>query len=228
MKTVGVLGGMGPAATLDFCERLLRATPAERDQDHLRVLVDNNPHIPDRNDALLRGGPSPAPVMAEMARGLERQGAELIVIPCNTAHAFLPEVRAAVTTPVIDMVAETVALIGTDYPQARRVGLLAVDGCLAAGLYQNALQSAGLQARTFTERNQAEFMTVVYGVKAGLTGEPAQGRMADLARRLVAAGADLILAACTEVPILLRPGALDLPVISATDVLVARTLEAAL
>src|SRR4051812_27943024 len=108
-QIVGVLGGMGPAATVDFLRRVVAATPATRDQDHLRLLVDSNPAVPDRTAALLGAGPDPTPVLVAMARGLEAQGADLLVMPCNTASAFADGVQRAVTVPLLrwpDVVAE--------------------------------------------------------------------------------------------------------------------------
>src|SRR5262245_56844098 len=103
-KTIGVIGGMGPAATLAFFGKLLEATHAERDQDHLRVLIDNNPRVPDRNAAIAGRGPSPGPQLAESARGLELAGADFLVIACNTAHAFASEIEAAVAIPLMSMI----------------------------------------------------------------------------------------------------------------------------
>src|SRR5262245_16312339 len=100
-KTIGVIGGMGPAATADLFAKLLAATPAERDQDHLRVLIDNNPHLPDRNAAIAGRGPSPGPHLAESARGLERAGADFLIMACNTAHAFVADIEAAISIPLL-------------------------------------------------------------------------------------------------------------------------------
>lgn len=105
-KVVGIIGGMGPEATVDFMRRLVAATPARDDQDHLHMLVDNNPKIPSRIAALIEGkGEDPAPVLCEMANGLQAQGADFLVMPCNTAHYYLPKIAASVGIPLLDMVA---------------------------------------------------------------------------------------------------------------------------
>lgn len=221
MRAVGVIGGMGPAATWDFCRKVLAATPASRDQDHIRLLVDCHPGVPDRNAALAGEGPSPGPVLADMARGLERSGAQAIVIACNTAHAWAADIRAAVSIPFVDMVEATVAELRTRWPQARRAGLLAVDGCLRAELYQRALAAAGLGPVPLAEAEQARFMALVYQIKAGDTGPQARAEMAALARTL---DADAVLSACTEVPLVLAAADLDRPLLDSTDVLVARTV----
>ena len=223
-RAIGVIGGMGPAATVDFLAKLLAATPAERDQDHLRVLVDSNPKIPDRNQALAGAGPSPAPVLAEMARGLERSGAEALVMACNTAHAFADDIRGAVRIPLISIVEESADELARSVGAGATVGVLAADGCLAAGLYQRALAERGLKFVAPAADDQARLMRLIYGVKAGDTGPAARAGMKALAEALVAQGADVILSACTEVPLLLKTADVDVPLLDSTDVLVRRTV----
>ncbi len=217
-RTIGLLGGMGPAATVDLMARLLAATPAERDADHLRLLVDSNPAIPDRNDAIERGGPSPGPALVAMARGLERQGADLLAIACNSAHAWADDIRAETSVPLISMIDATIVAIAHDHPAKRRIGLLAADACLGANLYQAPLAVAGYDV--LLGDDQPGFMTLVYGVKAGETGPSARAAMAAQAARLVARGAEVIVAACTEVPLLLSPADCAVPLVDSTDALV--------
>ena len=131
-KIIGVIGGLGPAATLDFFGRIISKTKALRDQDHLRVIIDNNTKIPDRNAALRDNDPEPGLAIAATARGLEIAGADFLVMACNTAHAYAREIRAAVTIPFISMIDETVAATLALSPRPKRVGVLGVDGCLAA------------------------------------------------------------------------------------------------
>ncbi len=105
---VGVVGGMGPEATVELMRRVIRATPARDDADHIHMIVDNNPKVPSRIKALIEGtGEDPGPTLAAMARGLEAAGADFLVIPCNTAHHYLPVIRTAVSIPVLDMIALT-------------------------------------------------------------------------------------------------------------------------
>ena len=223
MKTVGVIGGMGPAATVEFQQRLLAATPATRDQDHLRVLVDNNPTLPNRNDAIAGAGPSPAPMLAAMARGLEAAGADFLVMPCNTAHAFEGEIRRAVTIPFLSLIGET-ADTAAAQALGGSVGVLAADGCRKAGLYERALAERALDAVTLDEAEQARLMAVIYAVKAGDTGDQVRAEARDLARALEARGARVLISGCTELALVLAEGDIDVPLIDSTDVLVARTL----
>lgn len=226
-KILGVIGGMGPAATIEFQARLLAATPAERDQDHLRVLVDCNPQVPDRNRALTGQGPSPAPVLADMARGLEVQGAELLVMPCNTAHAFAREVEAAISIPFVSLI-DAAADAAVACAPGGKVGVLAVDGARAAGLYQAALAARGGEAVMLDADAQARFMAAIYAVKRGDTGAAVKDEVAALARSLEASGAAVVIAACTELALVLTEADLTVPLIDSTEVLVRRTLDHAL
>jgi len=222
-RTVGVIGGMGPAATIEFQSRLLAATPARRDQDHLRVIVDNNPTLPDRNAALTGRGPSPGPLLAAMARGLEGAGADFLVMPCNTAHAFEAEIRAAVAIPFLSLIGEAANAAALAAPGGP-IGILAADGCRAAGLYEAALSERELGAIVLDDADQARLMQAVYAIKAGDTGEAVTREVADLAMGLAARGAAAVISGCTELALVLQPDDLDIPLIDSTEVLVQRTL----
>lgn len=225
-KTIGVIGGMGPAATLDLFAKLLEATPAERDQDHLRVLIDSNPRVPDRNAALAGRGPSPGPQLAAAARGLERAGADVLVIACNTAHAFQDEITGAVAIPLLSMIDATADAAVANKPS--RVGVLAADGCRRAGLYKRAFAARDVEALFLDDGAQADFMQLVYRIKAGDTGEAVCSSMTALGASLLARGAELVVAACTEVPLVLGADALGAPLIDSTDALVKRVVAFAL
>ena len=217
-RTVGVIGGLGPAATLDFFARVLRATLATQDQDHLRLLIDNNPLLPDRNASLTGDGPSPGPGLAAMARGLQGAGADFIVMPCNTAHAWQAEIEAAITIPFISLIAVTVEAVR--HTGAKRAGLLATSGALAAGLYQNALAEAGIECLYPEGAALDALMATIYRIKAAPDDPANRTAMAGHARALVARGADVLVAGCTEVPMALDAAEAPAPLVSSPDVLV--------
>ncbi len=223
LKTVGVIGGMGPAATVDFMDRLLKATKAPTEQDNLRLLVDCNPHVPDRNH-LQPDGPQPGPVLAQMARGLERSGADFVVMACNTAHAYEGEIRAALTVPFVSLIAETAAMLKARHPQVKRAGLLAASGCLDARLYQDALAKNEVETLTLDAEGLQRFMTLLYEIKRGDLSDAARAEMRALADLLIAAGAELVIAGCTEVPLVLAQPDIAKPLLDTTAVLVERTL----
>ncbi len=224
-KTVGVIGGMGPAATVHFMARVLALTPAATDQDHVRLIVDNNGGVLDRNAAIRGEGPSPARALADMARGLERAGSEILVMPCNTAHAFAAEVRAATDLPFIDLIEATCDEAMAARP--RRVGVLAAEGCRRAGLYQAAFARREVEALLGDAGDHEAFMDLVYRIKAGDLGPDVRAGMRRLAEGLVSAGAEVIVAGCTEVPLVLAPDDLPSPLIDSIDALARATIAAA-
>jgi aspartate racemase len=226
-KAVGVLGGMGPAATLDFFARVLGESKAGRDQEHIRLIIDCNPAVPDRNAAVAGTGPSPAPVLQDMARGLARAGAEILVMPCNAAHAFVADVKGATDLPVISIIDVTVEGLRRALPQLRSAGVLASTGCLDAGLYQTALAEIGVAAVVPTGETRDRFMSVLYRIKSGDTGAAVKSEMIAIADALIAQGAQAIIAGCTEVPLVLAARDVGAPLLNSTDCLVLATIAAA-
>lgn len=199
-RTIGVLGGMGPAATVDFFRRLVQATPATRDQDHVHVLIDNDPSVPDRSCAIAGVGPDPLPILTAMALRLEHAGADVLVMPCNTAYSFAGAISAAVAIPLLDW--PVIAIDECVAAGAERIGLLATDGTIASGVYEKALRHPGARFVRPDEATQAESMDVIYAVKAsGATAEAAE-RLDALTERMLAEEADVVLLACTELSVL--------------------------
>ena len=204
-KILGVIGGMGPAATVAFLERVQALTPAQGDADHIRVLMDLNPQVPDRNT---RPGEAEV-VLGQMAVRLAAAGAEVIAMPCNTAHAQAGGIRAVCQAQglgFIDMIAATADAAVVSGVQ--RIGVLATPG--GERLYQAALEARGVEAVLLDGEDREAFMGLVYGVKRGDVGEAARAGMLRLAGVLADAGAQALIAGCTEVPLLLR--AEDAPV----------------
>ena len=217
MKTLGVLGGMGPAATVAFLARVQTLTPAKGDEDHIRVLADINPQVPNRHSQPEAAGRA----LGEMAVRLREAGAEVLAMPCNTAHAHAGAIRAA-GLPFIDMVAETAQAAKAG--GARRVGVLATPG--GEALYAEALAAEGVEMVRLSEADRARFMAVVFGVKAGDVGAEQRAAMRGLAAALVAAGAEGVIGGCTEVPLLLDAGDVAVALTDSAEVL-ARVCVAA-
>lgn len=218
-RVLGVLGGMGPAATLDFLAKLQAATPVKREQDHLRVLVDINPKVPDRNQV----GADPGPVLAKMALGLRNGGAEVLAIACNTAHAYAAEVRAS-GLPLVDML--EAAGLAAKASGAATVGVLGTS--LALGLYRDRFARMALEVVMLDDHEQVEFMALLYRVKQGDLGPGSRETMAALAHRLVGKGAQTVVAGCTEVPLVLSATDLSVPFLDATEALARRCVAVCL
>jgi len=222
-KIVGVLGGMGPAATVDFMATVIALTPAETDQGHVHMIVDNDPTIPARQDAILRDGADPGPAMAAMARRLQDAGADFLVIPCNTAHAFSSQVTAAVDIPLLSIIDVTVAACGV----FDKVGLLATEGCLRSMIYQNAFEKVEKELLLPSEDELQEFMDLTFRIKRGDKGDDVTAGMLQLSNALLERGAQAIIAGCTEIPLVLHESMLDIPLISSTDELAKHTVACA-
>jgi aspartate racemase len=199
MHRVGIIGGMGPEATLDLMRRVLAKTPAQDDQDHIHLIVESNPKIPSRIAHLIEGtGADPTPELIRIAVNLQRAGAEALAIPCNTAHAYAHSIRRAVSIPLLDMVQLSVDRIASSRRVAR-VGLLASSAVLATELYAKAFAGQGI-AVVHPER-QDEVMSLIKAVKRGETGSNVHAALAQIAAEL-ANQADVLLIGCSELSVI--------------------------
>lgn len=218
-RIIGILGGMGPEATADLFKRMIRATPAEKDQDHLRVIIDSNPKIPDRTAAIIGGGPSPLPGMTRTAKNLEKAGADLIVIPCNTAHYYYEELKRSVGIPILNMVELTAQIIREKFPKVKRVGLIGTTGTVRAGIYNRALEKSGVEVIYPPEKLQDKVMEAIYSdIKAGRILEGKE-IIAKVACQLIEEGAEIIICGCTEVSSVLKSEDEPVPVVDPSQIL---------
>jgi aspartate racemase len=223
---VGVLGGMGPDATVAFMQRVIDATPAQDDIDHVHMLVDNNPKVPSRIKALIEGdGESPGPVIAEMARRLEQAGANFLVMPCNTAHYYWKDAQDAVSIPVWHIVERTLDAIAHRLPGAR-VGMLCSPALRKIGLYEGFARERGLSL--VYPSDEEAVLGVIRAVKRG------QGRAPDTlaaftgaAAELAALQADVLVLACTELSVIGDGLKVSLPVVDTLQVLADDVVKAA-
>ena len=223
---VGVLGGMGPEATVEFMRRVIQATPASDDEDHIRMVVDNNPKVPSRIKALIEGtGEDPGPVLATMAHGLAMAGADFIAMPCNTAHHYLPALRDAVSIPVLDMVGLTVARLEALDPRPRAIGVLASPAVRLTGLIESRCREAGLAIVYPEGADEKVVLDVIRAAKAGSVKEELFVAYRSAISGLAARGADTLVVACTELSVLGGLHRQDGPVIVDTlDVLVGAVI----
>ncbi|MDP2764177.1 MAG: amino acid racemase [Brevundimonas sp.] len=211
-KILGVLGGMGPAATVAFLARVQALTPAQGDADHIRIIADINPQVPDRN----RAPDAAETVLGQMAMRLRDAGAQILAMPCNTAHAQAAGVKK-VGLPFIDMIAETTEVATSG--GAKKVGVLATPG--GEALYTRALQGKGARIVRLSGSAREGFMSCVHAVKRGDVGEAPRAEMRRLAALLVAGGAETVIAGCTEVPLLLGSEDVTVPLVDSAEVLAA-------
>ena len=206
---VGVVGGVGPAATVDFMQKIVRNTPAMRDQDHIKLLVEQNPQIPDRTENLVAGGADPTVSLYATCKKLEAGDADIIAIPCNTAHAFVERIQPYLNVPIVNMLTVTAEFLRAMFPALREVGLLATTGTIASGVYERSLTAAGLVQVTPAPALQERVMRAIYGpkgVKAGYTSGECMDDIAAACDGLMERGCQVIILGCTELPLLLPQG----------------------
>jgi aspartate racemase len=225
---VGVLGGMGPLATIDFMSKMLKATSASADQDHVPVIVSSIPQVPDRTKAFRGEGESPLAAMLDGAQRLKAAGACLLVVACNTAHLWFDDIEQAIGLPMIHLVdaaiADAVVLAG---PQGK-IGLLGTDATLASGLYVNRAPTAAAERVHWLLPTAGEMMELVMpGIDAVKAGDLATGRrlLAEAARSLQLRGAAAVILGCTEIPVVLDGASSPVPLVDATAALARRAVE---
>jgi aspartate racemase len=197
LKTLGIIGGLGPAASVRFYELVTALTDAKCDQDHIDIVLHSRASTPDRTAFIIgASGESPLPAILETIASLNSHGVDFIAMPCVTAHYFTDEIRSASRAPVISMIEETVAHLRTI--GAKSAGILATDGTIASRIFQNALESAGIAAVIPEQDKQREVMAAINAVKAGQAAE---------IKPLI--GAEVSLLACTELSVLKSTGCVD-------------------
>ncbi|NOY37242.1 MAG: amino acid racemase [Chlorobi bacterium] len=206
-KIIGILGGMGSEATAALFSLIIENTDAHNDHEHAPVLIYNNPKIPDRSAYLLGYGSNPVPLLIEGSRKLEIMGASCILWPCNTAHYFAEEVQKHLSVPVIHMIRETAVYVRSAFPSGTRFGLLATEGTYKTELYRDIFAEEGVDLLVPSEKNKEITMISIYGekgIKAGYHKEPVEMLQAPL-RELRDHGADVVIAGCTELSLVLNP-----------------------
>ena len=225
---IGILGGMGPEATLDLYQHIINLTPASRDQDHLRVLIYSNPKIPDRTLAIADGGESPLISLVDSARLLEAAGADIIAMPCNAAHHYLSQMRETIRIPILDMIAETSGVFRRRFPEAKAMGLMASDGTVHSRIYHMAFESEGISVILPSASEQSFIQSAIVQVKAGVHTEATRQQLLVIGERLIHAGARAIVLGCTEIPLVFDSKAFPHPSLNSTRILAEAAVNVAL
>lgn len=211
-KTVGIIGGMGPMATVDLFKKIVENTHAGCDQEHIHILIDNNTNIADRTAALIAGGDSPLPELRKSAAFLESGGADCLAMPCNTAHGFYEDIQKCVAIPILNMISLTCdTLLQQGITCA---GLMATTGTIQTGVYSKYFHDIELIYPK--EEEQPAVMDMIYaGVKAGRRDYDAS-TVQKIAESLLDRGAQCIILGCTELPLAMDMYGLDFPFIDPT------------
>jgi aspartate racemase len=223
--TVGVLGGMGPYATLGFLQCILDYTPAKKDWDHIHTITDNNPQIPSRTRAFLFGEADPVPMMIESANCLRESGADFVVLPCNSAHYFLPRVQQETDVPFIDMIEETSKAVLSE--KVNVVGVLAGEVTAQGGLYEARLESHGVSVLQVTDAEQMLVRDIIEDAKQNKIDEATYKKMTGLIDVLVGRGAEAVILGCTEFPLVMGGVTAQCPIIDSMSVLAKAVIRRA-
>lgn len=199
-NVIGILGGMGPAATADMFQKFIKLTPAHCDQEHIPLLISSIPDIPDRTKCILHGGEDPESVMEKYVHGLENAGATCIIMACNTAHYWFDHLKAKSQVDMLSIIDATIdEVIATG---KQKIGLLATDATIATDLYKKRIEEQGLTFIRPNEESQKKVMESIYLLKSGET-EHSIELMSRQRDELIKQGAEIIILGCTEVPIIL-------------------------
>ena len=225
-KTIGILGGMGPEATVELFHMIIKATPAKKDQDHLRIIINNNPKTPDRTEAILKGKVNLLPILVEGARNLEKAGADFIIIPCNTAHYYYEDLKKKVGIPILNMIELTAEKLVKMHPAIKKAGVIGTTGTVKTGIYDQALARRGITVYYPTEL-QNRVMKAIYEIKAGKT-KNAKNIIIEAIKYLAYSGAQVVIIGCTEASLILKNEVKIIPIIDSLKVLAEATVAIAL
>ncbi len=200
-------------ATVDLFKKIVEQTPASSDREHLHILIDNNPSIPDRTESILSGGPRPVNEILKSATMLEKMGADFVVMPCNTAHYYYDQIQAGIQIPLLNMIQITAEACKES--GLKTVGLLSTTGTVKTNLYQNAFHQVGLTCLSPTEADQETVMRYIYAYKAG-EPIPEIRPLRVIVEQLQLYGAECIVLGCTELPLILTQKDSALPLLDPT------------
>ena len=213
---------MGPEATLNSFARIIKNTPARTDQEHLRVVIDSNPKVPDRTAAITGKGESPVPILVSGCRSLKHAGADFIIIPCVSAHFFLDEIQKQIELPILSIFDVVTEILAGEHPQIKTVGLMGTTGTISGGLFQKRLASDDIKTIVPDEKHQSKVMAAVYDIKKSQPPRSKAEITSDLvatAESLISKGAQAIIAGCTEIPLALFQDHLPVPYFDALTIL---------
>ena len=229
-KTIGILGGMGPEATVYMFNLLIKKTEVKKDQDHIRVVILSDPGVPPRTEAVLGDGPSPVPYLVKGVKTLKRAGADFIIMPCVTAHYFIPEVIELVDFKLVSLVEESVKWAKHNVAGLKKAGIVASIGTLKSRLFHDAFGKAGIELIAPEEKAQEQVMEAIFGeagIKAGYTEGRPREMILRCARKLIERGAEAVIAGCTEVPLVLKDADIPVPLIEPMRITAEAGIEAA-
>jgi len=226
-KTIGILGGMGPEATAYMYSLIIKHTQVKKDQDHIRIFIYSNPEIPPRTDAVLKQGSSPVPFLFEGIQRLKNAGVDFVILPCITAHYFMPEVLAQIDIPFLSLLDESLIWTKENISDLKKVGLLSSTGTQISKLFHGKFGQAGIEVMAPEGEDQQRVMDAIFGaqgIKAGFTSGSSKEHIIRAAEKLTSRGAEAIIAGCTELPLVLKAADISVPLIEPMDILARKSI----
>jgi aspartate racemase len=229
-KTIGILGGMGPEATAFMFDLFIKTTKAETDQDHPRIIIYSNPETPPRTDAIFKSGESPVPYLLKGTQALKKAGADMIVMPCVTAHYFIGDVMKESNFKFISLIEEAVKWTENNVPGILKAGLISSSGTIKSEIFHNAFKKKGIELVVPDESEQNTVVSSIFGengIKAGFKTGSSRKNILRTAASLIHRGAEAIIAGCTEIPLVLRSSDINVPYIEPMHITVKAALKEA-
>ncbi len=223
-KTLGIIGGMGPLATVNLFNKIIINTDAQNDQEHIHMLIDNNTNIPDRTAFLLGKGEDPTEELIKSAIRLEKAGADFLVMPCNTAHYFYENIKEKINIDFLNMIEETVKFIQLNYPNNKKIGLLSTDGTLKAKIYDLYFNKQNIQVINPRKETQSSIMDIIYGIKGGKKEIQIDG-IYSAVEEFKAKGVEIFILGCTELSVANEICVLEGNFVDALNVVAKRAIE---
>lgn len=225
MKVLGILGGMGPRPTIKIFKMIVDMTEAKSDQENIHIIIDNNTKIADRTSYLLdKTKENPLPALKESAKRLEDAGADLIIMPCNTAHYYYENIKSSVDIVFLNMIEETAIWIKDKHPNLKKIGLLATDGTIRTGIYDKIFSDYGIGIIKPSKDYQSYIHELVYNIKENKNQKNLDGVYATM-RQMEAEGAEIFIAGCTEVSVALDKFNIEEEFIDPMEVIARRAIE---
>lgn len=226
-RVIGIIGGMGPEATADLYMKIIKATKVEKDQDHFRVVIDGNPKIPDRTEAILGDGESPLEEIIKTGKSLEKLGVDLCCIPCITTHYFIEEIQKELPFKIVNALEELDIYLKENYPDVTSIGVLATTGTMKTRIFNKYLSDFNIIYPT-EETQKEKVMESIYGdkgIKRGyLVGKPLN-YLQEASKELIDKGAEVIIGGCTEITLSLKPEHIDKPLIDPMEIVAKRVVR---
>lgn len=218
-KIVGILGGMGPEATADLFSKIILETKATKEEEHLRIIIDNNPKMPSRQDAILKNGESPVPAMIQTSKNLKNAGADFIIIGANTAHYFYDDIKKEIDIPILHIIDEAIKDLLKNYPNIKKVGVMATNAAVSTGLYKKCCERFGIDVIENKDKLQQQIHDSIFKFKyEGLT-KNILNLASNSIQELIDEGAEAVIMGCTEIPIILKDKEFKIPIIDPNEVI---------